>query len=280
MNIIQRNCIRLLREGAFNEHLTLEPMSAWKWERALVFAQIHDITPWVFDGIRQSADDFFLRLDASLLANWQQATIHAVSEQAEADIDKQETEEQRLSNPLLNRKLRRLLQQAEKEISIESLQATKAFMLRLVGISRNLLTQGIHLRRFVELAIYLQTTRDNIDYEHIRSWITQLYMEHVASLTASVLVSLFDFDAGNIPFAEASSPKEAQQLIREFMKISGNELDEWYFTQGDHVFVGTNNSSSLIWHVRHSFRYMYVFPQESPFNLLGNFIHSLSHIEE
>ena len=78
MNIIQRNCIRLLREGAFNEHLTLEPMSAWKWERALVFAQIHDITPWVFDGIRQSADDFFLRLDASPLANWQQATIHAV----------------------------------------------------------------------------------------------------------------------------------------------------------------------------------------------------------
>ncbi len=256
MNIIRRNCIRLLREGAFDEHLPLEPMSAWKWNRVIDFARLHDIAPWVYEGIRRSAGDFFLTVDESQHLRWQEAVAEASSEQAEHDSDGLAEQEQRFCNPLLRRKLRRLLQQAEKDLPADGCQATTSFMLRLVGISRNLLTRGIHLRRLVELGIYLRTTRDTIDYGRIRSWIAQLHMKHTASLTASLLVCLFDFKADDIPFAEATSPKEAQRLVREF------------------------HSGSLLQRGCHSLRYLYLFPQESPFNLLYNILHSLSHVEE
>ncbi len=256
MNIIQRNGIRLLREGAFNEHLPLEPMSAWKWNRVLDFALTHDITPWVYEGILLSADDFFLNIDTQQHDRWKQAVDKASSEEAESDSDDIEETEQRFSNPLLNRKLHRLLRQAEQELPVESLQATTAFMLRLVGLARILLSQGIHLRRLTELAIYLRTTRDTIDYERIRSWIVQLHMKPITSLTASLLVSLFDFKADDIPFAEAASPKEAQRFVREF------------------------HSSSFLLRGCNTLRHLYLFPQESPFNLVSNFLHALSHIEE
>ncbi len=254
MNIIQRNSIRLLREGAFNEHLPLEPMSAWKWNRVLNFAQTHDLTPWVYEGIRLSADDFFLHIDGKQRDRWQRAVVS--SEQSEYNNEHLEEEEQHFSNPLLNWKLHRLLRQAEQELPVESRLATTAFMLRLVGLARILLTRGIHLRRLTELAIYLHTTRDDIDYGRIRTWIVQLHMTQMASLTASLLVCLFDYTADDIPFAEASSPKEARRFIREF------------------------NIRSFLLHRCCAIRHLYLFPQEWPFNLVGNIFRSISHIEE
>ncbi len=256
MNIIQRNGIRLLREGAFNEHLPLEPMSTWKWNRVLDFAQAHDLTPWVYEGILLSADDFFLHIDGKQRDRWQQAVANAYSEQAAYNSERLEEKEQHFSNPLLNWKLRRLLRRAERELPVESRQATTAFMLRLVGLARILLSQGIHLRQITELAIYLRTTHDDIDYGRIRTWIVKLHMKQMASLTASLLVSLFDFTADEIPFAKASSPKEAQRFIREF------------------------NVRSFLLRGYCDIRRLYLFPQESPFNLVRYLFHSLAHIEE
>lgn len=59
MDIIQRNFLRLLKCGAFEQREQIEPMSAWKWNRLFQLSQMHDVTPWCFDGIKMCGDDFF-----------------------------------------------------------------------------------------------------------------------------------------------------------------------------------------------------------------------------
>lgn len=275
MNIIQRNCIRLLRMGAFDEKLAIEPMSEWKWERARFFSQRHHIVAWTFDGLTAAASDFCCNISQTQTERWRQdATAALTDDHLEEEVEEEEDEEQ-LANPLFNRRLRRFTTQATT-----AQQATSELLLRLIGIAHELLSQGINLQHLVELGIYLRTTRDRIDYELLGNWIEQLHMVRMTQLTSSLLVLLFDFHAEEIPFAAATQPKLAQRFIRGFMKMSGNEMEEWYFTQGDHVFVGTNNSRSFLWHLRHSLRYGYIFPLESPFHFLSDLAHSLSHIEE
>jgi hypothetical protein len=63
------------------------------------------------------------------------------------------------------------------------------------------------------------------------------------------------------------------------LNTSSEQAADWYFTQGKNVFVGTN-SGAMMWHVRHSAKYMGYYPSEAFTNFFANFAHSLSHIEE
>lgn len=103
MDIIQRNFLKLLKCGAFGQREQLEPMSAWKWKRLYQLSQMHDVTPWVYEGILTSRDDFFLQIRPELMTQWKESAI-------EADTVIVKDEEQKLTNPLLNHKLQQLSQ--------------------------------------------------------------------------------------------------------------------------------------------------------------------------
>ena len=105
MDIIQRNFLRLLKSGAFGQRERIEPMSAWKWKRLYQLSQMHDVTPWVYDGIQISHDDFFLQIRQEQMIQWKESAMMA-------DTEIVKDEEQRLTNPLLNQKLQ---QWTEKE---------------------------------------------------------------------------------------------------------------------------------------------------------------------
>ena len=51
MDIVQRNLFLLLRSGAFQTTEDLEPMSAFKWGRLYQLTVMHNIVPYVYDGI-------------------------------------------------------------------------------------------------------------------------------------------------------------------------------------------------------------------------------------
>ena len=98
MDIIQRNFLRLLKSGAFGLREQIEPMSAWKWNRLYQLSQMHEVCPWCFDGMKNCADDFFLKIRPEQMQLWQQ-TVQEMDEEIPRE------EEQHLTNPLLNRKL-------------------------------------------------------------------------------------------------------------------------------------------------------------------------------
>ncbi|MBR1545572.1 MAG: hypothetical protein IJ633_02075 [Prevotella sp.] len=266
MDIIQRNFLRLLKSGAFGQREKIEPMSPWKWNRLYQLSQMHDVTPWAYDGIKMCSDDFFLRIRPSQLQVWQQSV-------AEADKEIAKEDEQHLTNPLLNHKLQQLIEQEHDSPTLE-------LLLNIIRLARFILTQGINMRHLVELGIYLRTTKDQIDYQQLSEWIKRLRMRKIVKLEAALLVHFFDFKPEEIPFTEATISKATIRVADDILKTSSEQAAEWYFTQGKNVFVSTTNSGAMMWHVRHSAKYMGYYPSEAVTNFLANFAHSLSHIEE
>lgn len=265
-DIIQRNFLRLLKCGAFGHREQIEPMSAWKWNRLYQLSQMHDVIPWCMDGIKMCADDFFLKIRPQQMQQWQRASD-------EADKVIPQEAEQRLTNPLLNHKLQRII---GEHYDTPTLQ----LLLNIIRLSRYILTQGVNMRHLVELGIYLRTTKDHIDYELLTTWIKKLHMTKIARLEAELLIHFFDFKSEEIPFTETNVNKSTVSVADDILSTSSEQAAEWYFTQGKNVFVSTTNSGAMMWHVRHSAKYMSYYPSEAFTNFLANFAHSLSHIEE
>ena len=266
MDIIQRNFLRLLKCGAFGQREQLEPMSAWKWKRLYQFSQMHDVTPWVYEGIKACANDFFLQIHSEQMGQWRESAMVA-------DTEIVKEEEQRLTNPLLNHKLQQL---TEKEGNTPPLE----LLFNIIRISRFILTQGISLRHLLELGIYLRTTKDQLNYELLAEWIRKLKMGKITQLEAALLIHFFDFKKEEIPFTTVKVSKETIRIANDILNTSSEQAADWYFTQGKNVFVSTNNSGAMMWHVRHSAKYMSYYPSEAITNFFANFAHSLSHIEE
>ncbi len=266
MDIIQRNFLRLLKSGAFGQREQFEPMSAWKWNRLFQLSQMHDVTPWCYDGIKLCADDFFLKIRPEQMQQWQQA-----AEDADKDIPKEEV--QHLTNPLLNRKLQHIIDEQHESPTLQ-------LLLNIIRLARFILTQGINMRHLVELGIYLRTTKDQIDYNQLTKWIQSLRMTKIVKLEAALLVHFFDFLPEEIPFTEITVNKSTVSIAEDILNTSSEQVAEWYFTQGKNVFVSTINSGAMMWHVRHSAKYMNYYPSEAVTNFFANFAHSLSHIEE
>ena len=102
MPVVERNLIRLVKCGAFDQREPLEPMSNWKWRHLLQWADSLDVALWVRDGLRACSDDFFLQIPAEVRDAWEATVTDSSSAYGEEDIE-------RLTNPLLNYRLRRLL---------------------------------------------------------------------------------------------------------------------------------------------------------------------------
>ena len=266
MDIIQRNFLRLLKCGAFGQREQIEPMSTWKWKRLFQLSQMHDVTPWVYDGIIASKDNFFLQIPAGQMTLWKESAM-----QADTEIVKDE--EQRLTNPILNHKLQQL---SEKEGGTPSLE----LLYNIIRLARYILTQGINMRHLLELGIYLRTTKDQIDYEQLATWIKKLRMTKITRLEAALLIHFFDFKEDEIPFTSVKASKDTVRIADDILNTSSEQVADWYFTQGKNVFVSTTNSGAMMWHVRHSAKYLSYYPSEAVTNFFSNFAHSLSHIEE
>ena len=77
MNITQRNFFRLLRAGAYATEEQIEPMSAWKWQKVLQWAQALGLAPLLHDGIETCREQFFMRITDDLSQQWREATLQA-----------------------------------------------------------------------------------------------------------------------------------------------------------------------------------------------------------
>ena len=104
-------------------------------------------------------------------------------------------------------------------------------------------------------------------------------MEKITRLEAALLIHLFGIQPEEIPFTKTTISKKTIKIAEDILNTSSEQAADWYFTQGKNVFVGTN-SGAMMWHVRHSAKYMSYYPSEAFTNFFANFAHSLSHIEE
>jgi len=264
VDIIQRNLLRLIRCGAFDTGEQVEPMSEWKWQQLLRLSQIHGVTPWVADGILKRADDFFLQLSPTL----RQQFLDDTTERAEPHG------RQQLTNPALNRRLATLREEAGPE------DVTFDMLEDLVAISSAILAHGISLRQLIALGLRLRNPENGVMHDVLRQWIDSLGMTAMARLQGALLMELFDFGAEEIPFTDASTSRQTAGAVKDLFRLTQQKASDWYFTQGESIFVRSSNSGAMLWHMRQALKYMSYYPAEGITSIFHNFAHSLTHIEE
>lgn len=197
---------------------------------------------------------------------------------------------QRLTNPLLNRKLQNII---NREIRccdsyyivingtrIEGVPPTLNLLLLITRIVRFMINEGIALKQLVDLGMFLRTIGDKVDYVQLQSHLKKLGMQDAANIIGNIMMRIFAFEADELPFVTKMSPLPGTNLIEEVFSMRHHYPDEWYFTQGKHIFVRNNNSSAMLWHIRHSAKFMRYYPAEVFTSFFTSFAHSLSHIEE
>ena len=277
MDIIQRNLFSLLRSGAFQTQEEIEPMSAFKWNKLYQLTVMHNITPFVYDGILRCKNNFFLHLTDKQKQDWEKAVAdYRVKEKRQSEQEEDEfLRPDRLTNPLLNRRLQAILDDEHSDLT------SRQLLLILLRVVRHLFNEGMPIRQLTELAIFLRSNSQRINFDVVGQWIERLQLTQMAQLSGEFLIRLFNFEEADIPFLKGRKEKGIERIAKELIEFTDTRSQDWYFSQEDGgIFVHNTNSSATFSHVRRSARYFKYYPSESVTNFFSSFIHSLSHIEE
>ena len=146
----------LLRSGAFQTKEDLEPMSAFKWGRLYQLAVMHNIVPFVYDGIIRNKSQFFLHLTEKQKKDWEKA-IADYREKEKKQNDEEEDEflrPDRLTNPLLNKRLQDILDDEHSDVT------NRQMLMILIRVVRHLFNEGMPIRQLTELGIFLRKNRE------------------------------------------------------------------------------------------------------------------------
>lgn len=196
----------------------------------------------------------------------------------------------RLTHPLLNRRLRTIVEQeiraSDSEYAvvngsrIETLPSTLSLLVAIVRIARYIINDGVTMKQLIDLAVFLRHKGDKVDYVKLQGWIVQLGLRRMAKVEAQLLAILLGFDLDEIQFVEGKADEDVSHIISDILNPNTTADADWYFTQGKNIFVRTNDSGAMMWHLRHSLSRSRYYPMESLPNFFRVFAHSLSHIEE
>lgn len=268
MDIIKRNFFRLLRSGALNEYVTLEPMTTFKWNRLFQMAASQNVVSIALKGIKNHQYDTNIHVPQKLILDLQEMT----------DKDEQEWgSNPHLSNPTLNKRLKKIKHDERHAIdtSMETLQLLDIIIFNV----NHILAKGISVRGIIELGSYLRTRGDKVDFVKLETWLSKLHLQRMAQLQGSILIVVFNFEQDEIPFVE-NVEREAYPLI--LRTLTHTEIDttkEWHFREGKAGFV-QNNNKVLRRNLRRSMRYINYSPIETSSHFIANLVRSLSEIEE
>ena len=271
MNIIQRNFFRLLKCGVYGTAEELEPMSVHKWQKLYQLGQLHNVNPFIYQGLDKCRQQFFLHLLPQQWDQWQQAHFQLMQD---AD-DEELLRPYKLTNPIINRQLQAILDDEQSDIN------TRRMLIQIIRIARHILNWGLPLRLLIDLGVNLRDNSTKVDYEVLNNWLASLRFTMMAQLEAALLIELFGFSADDIPFAGGDvDSRKANIVARELAEYTSQHQDFYFSQSPDSIFVHASGGSALISHIRRSARYMRFIPSEALTNFFASFAHSLTHIEE
>lgn len=268
MDIIKRNFFRLLRSGALNEYVTLEPMTTFKWNRLFQMAASQNVVSIALKGIKNHQYDTNIHMPQKLILGLQEMT----------DKDEQEWfTNPHLSNPTLNKRLKKIKHDERHAIdtSMETLQLLDIIIFNV----NHILAKGISVRGIIELGSYLRTRGDKVDFVKLETWLSKLHLQRMAQLQGSILIVVFNFEQDEIPFVENVERDAYPLILRTLTHTEIDTTKEWHFREGKAGFV-QNNNKVLRRNLRRSMRYINYSPIETSSHFIANLVRSLSEIEE
>lgn len=181
-----------------------------------------------------------------------------------------------MHNSFLNRRLNKI-QKEEPHVIDTSMETV--YLLRLIVSNANaMLSGGISIRGIIQLGQYLRTRGDKVDFVKLDNWLTKLHLQRMAQLEGSVLITFFNFEQDEIPFAKLVE-RGAYKLTLRSLYYNIKDMEDIKFQQSQVGFVHTTGGS-MRKNLRRSMRFFGYAPIESASNFFNGFFRSLSEIEE
>lgn len=263
MDIITRNFFRLLRSGALHEDETIEPMSAFKWERLGQMVHAQHVEKIATDGIAIHEDKEWMNLPKDFSLN--------------AEVVNAPANKPSLSNGFLNRKLKKVRYNELHafDTNVESLEVLDI----IVSTMSMMLNKGMMLKGILALGSFLRSKGDKVDFLKLNAMLGKLHLRRMAQLQGSMLIEVFHFEKDELPFVDRVEPSAYNLVVRSVVHTANDTAEEWHFKQNRTGFV-TNNSTLLRRNLRRSLRYLIYAPLETISNYFNNFARSLQEIEE
>lgn len=182
-----------------------------------------------------------------------------------------------LSCGWLQRRLHRIEQ--EELHAIDTNVAALDVLHIVVDTVSTMLNQGQMLAGVLKLGTYLRTKGQNVDFVKLESWLDRLFLHRMAQLQGSILITVFGFEAEELPFVAHVEPAAERLALRSITHAANDTAEEWHFRQTRAGFV-SNNSALLRRNLRRSIRFMAYAPLETVSNFVNSFARSLQEIEE
>lgn len=253
MDILKRNFFNLLKKHEFDENVTIEPMSAYKWG--------------IMKGICNSHG---FSLNVTNDGSGCNTELHYAANIPDAGLS-------HLKNPMLNKRLMRIRdnEPLDADASIETLNMLDI----IVQVTERLLTKGMDFAYIVNMGTFLRTHGDKIDYVKLEGWLHKLHIGTMAELEGNVLIYTCGFEKDEIPFVYKIQPSAYKMALNSLMNHMRTDASEWQFRQNGNIFA-TNDSKAMFATIRNILGYLQFAPIETTCVLFNEFVKSISNLEE
>lgn len=271
MDVILYNFFNLLRSGAFTDNQPLKPMSAFKWRRLYRIVEVQDVPDIFLHGLKCHNEGRGLNIPAEIITQAERASQNV------KDLEGFSSREVKMSFGLLNSRYQSILngERHNFDTSLESMD-----LLRLLVINeQDFLNRGINLRGIILLGQYLRDKGDLVDFIKLDKWLLRLHLQRMVQLQGSILMSIFGFEADELPFLHREEPRAFKLTVYSVENLAKDTAQEWHLRQTNTGFV-SNNSVILRRNLGRSIRYLPYATLETICSFFKNLAKSLKEIEE
>ncbi len=206
IDIVIRNFYRMMRSGALNEYVEMEPMSAFKWRKLSEIVLSEGMANVASRAVKNHQFEESFNMPATL-----RELLHDEAKKKKSRIIRPE-----MNNPALNKKMSRIIR--EEKRSGECSKETLDMFGIIIANCQHLLNKGTSTKLTIRLGNYIRINAKNVDYAKVNRWLRELQMHKLAQLAGSILIVNFGFAKEEVPFVKKVDAKAAKMMTMGLMK--------------------------------------------------------------
>ena len=218
MTIDLSNLLSLLSTGAFDTPLEVQPMSRFKWQRLMRYADQEGVGEFLRYGIQRSI------YGEEILAKEQHISTNQMYEYRRKLYRKFVNKAKpvtRFSSRILRNKIENIF---HEEVHSYNTQMPKLALLDMIShFLKEAFTGRISFIDIIQIGLYLRQEGDKVDFNGLDDSIDTLNLKKTANLVGTVLVRVFGFSRDEIQFCKEID-EDYQDLIEHYFNISFNEM--------------------------------------------------------
>lgn len=220
MTIDLSNFLSLLSTGAFDTPLDVQPMSLFKWQRLMRYADQEGVGEFLRYGIQRSIyGENVLKANETISAN----QMYEYRNKAYAKFVNKAIPVTQFSNTILRKKIASIF---HGEVHSYNTQMPKLALLDMISyFLKEAFTGRFSFRDIILIGLYLRQEGDKVDFNGLDESIATLNLKKAANLVGTILIKVFGFSADEIQFCKEID-ESYQEHISHYFNISFDEMIE------------------------------------------------------